>query len=126
MMTKNGLIGAVLMALICGGCMANEVPSRDKFPIVVAIEKSVLYANEDRVDLANFSVVSVELGVNAWSAVFDRNSKDPYDVEVVQKLKGKEYWEVCYSAYSPGLVGATYCYYLERSSYKLLAAYRMK
>ena len=106
--------------------MANEAPSRDALPIVTAVEKSVPHATEDRIDMTNYSVVSVELGVNGWNGVVDRNSKDPYDVEVVQKLKGKEYWEVCYGAYSPGLVGATYCYYLERSSFQFLAAYRMK
>ncbi len=125
-MIKFGLAGVVLLSVICMGCMAQETPTKDGFPIVSAIEKSVSFANEDRVNLANYSVISAELNFNGETSVFDRNSKDPYDVSVVQKLQGKEYWEICYGAFAPGLVGAMYCYYLDKADYKLLAAYRMK
>jgi hypothetical protein len=106
--------------------MAREAEKESGVPIVIAIENSFEFARKDGVDLSTYSVVSVERNANGFSSVFDRNSKDPYDVSVLQKLQGKKYWEVCYSAIVPGLVGATYCYYLDKADYRLLAAYRMK
>lgn len=125
-MIKCSLIGVVLMSLVCMGCMAQEAPNKEGFPIVVAIEKSVAFANRDRVDWSEYSVVSAAEYVNGETSLFDRNSKDPYDISVVQKLRGKEYWEICYGTIVPGLVGATYCYYLDKTDYKLLAVYGMK
>lgn len=125
-MYKCDLTFAVLLALFCTGCMAREAEKESGVPIVIAIENSFEFARKDGVDLSTYSVVSVERNANGFSSVFDRNSKDPYDVSVLQKLQGKKYWEVCYSAIVPGLVGATYCYYLDKADYRLLAAYRMK
>jgi hypothetical protein len=44
-----------LLSLVCTGCMAQEAPKKDGFPIISAIEKSVSFANGDRVNLANYS-----------------------------------------------------------------------
>jgi hypothetical protein len=123
---KCDLIFSMLLVLSCAGCMAQETKKEDRAPIIVAIENSFEFARKDGVDLSTYSVVSAERNVNGFASVFDRNSKDPYDVSVVQKLQGKEYWEICYSAIAPGLVGATYCYYLDKTDYRLLSAYRMK
>jgi hypothetical protein len=106
--------------------MAREAEKESGVPIVIAIENSFEFARKDGVDLSTYSVVSVERNANGFSSVFDRNSKDPYDVSVLQKLQGKKYWEVCYGTIAPGLVGATYCYYLDKANYRMLAAYRMK
>jgi hypothetical protein len=121
-MTKFSFMSIVLLPIVLTGCMTHEVPEKDGFPIVVAIERSTAFANKDAIDWTEYSVRSAELSVNGWTSVIDRESKDPDDASVVQKLQGKEYWEICYGTIVPGLVGATYCYYLERSSYKLLAA----
>jgi hypothetical protein len=123
---KYSLICAALISLVCMGCMAQEAPKKDGFPVVVAIEHSIAHANENGVDWIEYSVRSAELNVNGGASIFDRNSKDPYDISVVQKLRGKEYWEICYGTIVSGMVGATYCYYLDRTDYKLLAAYGMK
>jgi hypothetical protein len=126
MMIKCKLMSAALLSLACIGCMAQEAPKKDGFPIIVAIEHSAAHANGNGIDWTEYSVRSAELNVNGFASVFDRNSKDPYDVSIVQKLQGKEYWEICYGTIVPGLVGATYCYYLDRADYKLLAVYGMK
>lgn len=123
---KCGLIGLALTPLVCMGCMAQEAQKKNGFPIVVAIEHSVAHANGDGVDWTEYSVRSAELNANGWTSVFDRNSKNTYDISVAQKLQGKEYWEICYGTIVPGLVGATYCYYLNKTDYKLLAKYGMK
>ncbi len=125
-MIKFGLVSAGLLPLACTGCMAQEAPKKDRFPIVIAIENSVAHANGHGIDWIEYSVRSAELNINGLNRVFDQNSTDPYDVSVAQKLQGKEYWEICYGTIAPGLVGATYCYYLDRTDYKLLAAYGMK
>lgn len=127
MMTiKYKLMSAALLSLACIGCMAQEAPKKNGFPIIVAIEHSAAHANGNGIDWTEYSVRSAELNVNGFASVFDRNSKDPYDISIVQKLQGKEYWEICYGTIVPGLVGATYCYYLDRNDYKLLAVYGMK
>jgi hypothetical protein len=126
MMTKFSLMSIVILLIFLTGCMTHEAPNKEGFPIVVAIERSTFFANKDAIKWAEYSVRSAELNANGWTSVIDLESKDEDDASVVQKLQGKEYWEVCYGTIIPGLVGATYCYYLERSSYELLAAYRMK
>jgi hypothetical protein len=123
---KCNLLGVGMISLVSMGCMAREVPKRDDFPLVVAIEHSVSHANADEIDWTEYSVRSAELNVNGWARAFDRNSKNPYVISIIEKLQGKEYWEICYGTIVPGLAGATYCYYLGRSNYELLAAFRMK
>lgn len=123
---RFALMGFSLFSLACTGCMAHEAPAKNGFPIVVAIENSVAYAKRDGVDWTEYSVRSAELNTNGWNSVFDRESKNANDISVVQKLRGKQYWEICYGTIVPGLVGATYCYYLDRTDYKLLAVYGMK
>jgi hypothetical protein len=123
---KCKLIGVGLVSLIGMSCMARDVPKREGLPVITAIENSVSHADADGVDLITYSVRSAELNVNGWARAFDRNSKNPSVISIIEKLQGKEYWEICYGTIVPGLAGATYCYYLDRSDYELLAAFRMK
>jgi hypothetical protein len=108
------------------GCVEDKRNVENDLPIVVAAKRSVAYAKRDRVDLTQYTVLSIAGFDNAQTSVIDRKSSHDYDVAVLRKLYKQQYWEVCYGHVSPDVAGAMYCYYLDKSEYGLLAAYRMK
>jgi hypothetical protein len=110
----------------CTGCVENKTSMGNDLPIVVAAKRSIDYAKKDRVDLAQYTVLSIAGFDNAQTSVIDRASSHELDVAVLRKLYKQQYWEVCYGHVSPDVAGAMYCYYLDKSEYGLLAAYRMK
>ena len=95
-------------------------------PIVIAVNRSVVYANRDRVDGDRYTVKFAAISANGNSRAIDREATDEYQVSILKKLQGRRYWEVCYGVFEPGVVGATYCYYLDHSSYDLIADYQVK
>ena len=120
------IYGLVFLFFFCTGCAENKRNLENDLPIVVAAKRSVAYAKNDRVDLTQYTVLSIAEFGNAQTSVIDRKSSHDYDVAVLRKLYKQRYWEVCYGHVSPDVAGAMYCYYLDKSKYELLAAYRMK
>jgi hypothetical protein len=115
-----------LLSFICAGCAVPVGQEKGGMPIVVAAERSVVYANKDQVDGTGYMVKFAALSANGYTRAIDREATDEYQLSILRKLKGKRYWEVCYGASEPGMVGATYCYYLDSSSYELIADYKVK
>lgn len=115
-----------MLSFICAGCSEHESRAENAFPIMTAVERSVAHANEDRIDWTEYSVRSAAMHANGRTSRIDRKSTDEFGISILRKLDGKRYWEVCYGTMLPGLVGASYCYYLDSSSYELLAKYNTK
>lgn len=113
-----------VLALICAGCAGGK--SESDLPLIVAAKHSLIHASNDRIDLNEYTVRSVNEFGNARTSVIDRTSTDEYDVSVLRNLYKVRYWEVCYRPISTESFGAIYCYYLHKSDYRLLTAYRMK
>ena len=120
------LLWIPLLLLISAGCAGQENLEKDSFPIVTAVGKSVAHANSDRVDLREFTVLSAGEYANGRTSVIRRDSTVDFEATILRKLQNKRYWEVCYGPVEPEMVGATYCYYLDRSSYELIADYKVK
>lgn len=120
------LLWIPLLLLISAGCAGQENLEKDSFPIVTAVGKSVAHANSDRVDLREFTVLSAGEYANGRTSVIRRDSTVDFETAILRKLQNKRYWEVCYGPVEPEMVGATYCYYLDRSSYELIADYKVK
>lgn len=115
-----------LMLLISAGCAGQESQAKDSFPIVTAVGKSVAHANKDGVDLREFTVLSAGEYANGRTSVIRRDSTVDFEMAILRDLQNKRYWEICYGPVEPEMVGATYCYYLDRSDYKLVSTYRVK
>jgi hypothetical protein len=126
MKNKFSAYGLSFLFFLCAGCAEKNEPVDSDLPIVIAAKRSVTYAKNDRVDLAQYTVRSVTVFSNAQTRVIDRKSSDQYDIDVLRKLYNQRYWEVCYGHVSLDVAGAMYCYYLDKSKYELLASYRMK
>jgi hypothetical protein len=118
--------GLAFLFFFCAGCVDSKKNLETDLPIVIAAKRSVAYAKSDRVDLTQYTVLSVAEFGDAQTSVIDRKSSHELDVSVLRKLYKQRYWEVCYGHVSPDVAGAMYCYYLDKSKYELLAAYRMK
>jgi hypothetical protein len=123
-MNKISVSKLSFLVFLCAGCVENKAGS--DLPVAVAAQRSLPYAKKDQVDLTHYTVRSVAEYGNARTSIIDRTSNHEYDVAVLRKLYGKRYWEVCYGDTSPEVASAMYCYYLDKSDYGLLAAYRMK
>lgn len=125
----NGKITGFLwipLLLISAGCAGQENREKDSFPIVTAVAESVAHANRDGVNLREFTVLSAGEYANGRTSVIRRDSTVDFEVAILRDLQNKRYWEVCYGPVEPEMVGSTYCYYLGRSDYKLVSAYRVK
>lgn len=120
------LLWIPLLLLISAGCAGQENLEKDSFPIVTAVGKSVAHANSDGVDLREFTVLSAGEYANGRTSVIRRDSTVDFETAILRNLQNKRYWEVCYGPVEPEMVGATYCYYLDRSSYELIADYKVK
>lgn len=127
-MKKNSVffLGTLLGSLACAACAAPVGQEKGGMPIIVAVERSVVYANRDQVDGKAYAVKFAAISANGYTRAIHREGADEYQASILRKLEGKRYWEVCYGAFEPGMVGATYCYYLDHSSYELLADYQVK
>lgn len=119
------LIG-MLLSVACVGCAAPVGQEKGGMPIIVAAERSVVHANKDQIDGRVYIVEFAALSANGYTRAIDREAADEYQISILRKLKNKRYWEVCYGPSEPGMVGATYCYYLDHSSYELIADYKVK
>lgn len=117
---------ALLLSLICAGCAVPVGQEKGGMPIIVAAERSVVHANKDQVDGRVYMVKYAAISANGNARAIDREATDEYQASILRKLKNKRYWEVCYGASEPGMVGATYCYYLDHASYELIADYKVK
>lgn len=91
-----------------------------------AANASIKFAVQDKVDLKSYHLSSVIEFENGISNLFEHNSSHPYDIEVRQRLKGKIYWQACYTHKDPEVAGAMFCYFLNSEDLALLAAYRLK
>jgi hypothetical protein len=115
-----------LLSLFCAGCAVPVGQERGGMPVIVAAEKSVIHANRDQVDGSAYTVKLVAMSANGYTRAIHREGADEYQTSILQKLQGKTYWEVCYGPSEPGMVGSSYCYYLDYSNYELLADYKVK
>ena len=125
-MKTNSLFILVTVLLISVGCAGKESRKKNSFPIVTAVGKSVAHANSEGVDLREFTVLSAGEYANGRTSVIRRDSTVDFEATILRNLQNKRYWEVCYGPVEPEMVGATYCYYLDRSSYELITDYKVK
>jgi hypothetical protein len=116
----------ILLPLITAGCAVPVGQEKGGMPIIVAVERSVIHANRDQVDGSGYTVNFAAGSANGHTRAIDRKAADEYQLSILRKLQGKRYWEVCYGPSAPGMFGSTYCYYLEYSSYELIADYKVK
>jgi hypothetical protein len=124
--TSMLLFRMTLLSLVCAGCVGQESRAESDLPIVTAVQRSVSHANADKVDWTEYTVRSAAVYANGRTSKIDRASTDDFGLSILRKLDGKRYWEVCYGTSVQGLVGASYCYYLDSTSYELLAKYNVK
>jgi hypothetical protein len=117
---------AFLLSVVCVACAAPASQEKGAMPVVIAAERSVAYANRDRVNRSEYMVKLAALSANGYTRAIHREGADSYQASILRKLENKRYWEICYGASEPGMVGATYCYYLDSVSYELLADYQVK
>lgn len=115
-----------LLSLAVVGCAVPVGQEKGGMPITVAVERSVIYANRDQVDGSGYTVWLAMSYANGMTYSIDREATDEYQLSILKKLQGKRYWEVCYGPSEQGMTGATYCYYLDYSTYELLADYKVK
>lgn len=121
----------MFFAIICAGCKGRDSDNYNE-EIGNAINASRQYAIDDSVDIESFSVYSAARYGNGRTGrirVDGINSFDKLDIyqkNLINKLIGKRYWEVCYVGSSLEIAGPTCCYYLEANELNLLAVYRMK
>jgi hypothetical protein len=123
---KFRILVAIFLLLVTTGCAVPVGQEKGGMPIIVAAEKSVIHANRDQVDGTAYMINFAAESANGHTRTIHREATDEYQLSVLRKLQGKRYWEVCYGPSAPGMLGSTYCYYLERSSYELLADYKVK
>jgi hypothetical protein len=121
---KRGAILFVSIATI-SSCAAGD-SERLVMPAVVAAEASIGFARSDGVDLSAYSLSSINMMAFGEQKVVAQSVTSPHIERVRAALRDKIYWEACYSILSPEVVSATYCYYLEKSTLKLLTVYRTK
>ncbi|BCT93598.1 hypothetical protein LYSHEL_26230 [Lysobacter helvus] len=111
-----------LLAVSCSGGGAHEAQA-----LVEAAEASVQYAVRDKVDLRTYQLKSVHEFGNGNSDLWVYGvPRFPYELAVAQRLKGKRYWQACYTHRNPEMAAAMYCYFLDRQDLTLLAIYRVK
>lgn len=114
------------ISILLAGCSPAADRSAMINPVATAIDKSLVYARRDRIDGKMYMVRSAAIYSNGKSSVLKSGNPVEYELSIIRNLYGKKYWEVCYGTAMSGLVGATYCYYLDRSDYTLLAEYKVK
>lgn len=110
-----------LLLVACSGRGAH-----DEQALVEAANASVHYAVRDKVDLRTYQLKSVHEFGNGNSDLWEYNPVHPYEVAVARRLKGKRYWQACYTHKNPEMASATFCYFLDRKDLTLLAIYRAK
>jgi hypothetical protein len=110
--------------LVVSSCAGKEEGKVQ--PVVYAVNASVKYANEDGVDLANYSLSSIRLFANGMTDVVEQGADDQMSVDLIKNLKGKRYWQACYTHVDPLTAGATFCYFIDSRDRSLVGVYRMK
>ena len=117
---------AMAIGILLAGCSPAPDQSRMESPVVTAINRSLAFAHRDNIDKQSYMVRSAATYSNGKTSVIKSENPAEYELSVIRNLFGKKYWEVCYGTAMPGLVGATYCYYLDRFDYGLLSEYKVK
>ena len=114
------------LCVLLGSCSVERNQADQS--LVAAAKASLTYATRDEagVDLENFHLSSVVQDGNGHSNQFIEGFIGPDERALIKKLRGKHYWQACYTHKDPGVAGATYCYFLNRTDLKLLAVYRLK
>jgi len=121
----------IFFAVICTGCKGGDSYNYNE-EIGSAISASRQYAIDDSIDIESFYVYSAgrygngRTGRIRIDGINSFDNLDIYEKNVISKLVGKRYWEVCYVSSLPEIAGPTYCYYLEVNDLNILAVYRMK
>ena len=119
---KPFLFGLLLSLVAVASC---NVRSADA-PLVDAANASVKYAVQDDIDFSEYQLSSVAEFGNGNTNLIRYGSNDPYELQIVGKLKGKRYWQACYTHKNPEMAAAMSCYFMSRSDLTLLTAYRVK
>jgi hypothetical protein len=84
-----------------------------------------LYAKKNEINIDEGRAYSTKEYENGDTSIFDSTRTDSFAMSVVEKLKGKNYWEVCYDNSGGGL-GGEVCFFIEKSSNQLIHIYRSK
>jgi hypothetical protein len=84
-----------------------------------------LHAKKNEIDIGEARAYSTKEYENGATSIFDSTRTDSFAMSVVEKLKGKNYWEVCYDNSGGGL-GGEVCFFIEKSSNQLIYIYRSK
>jgi hypothetical protein len=116
-------LAVILSSIFILGC---GVDSGNESAAIRAARLSALHAEKDGVDLNRYAINSIRSLAFGKQGAVRPEQTSPHIERVREKLKDKEYWEICYGASSKGVVGSQYCYYLDDSSFDLLTVYRTK
>jgi hypothetical protein len=109
-----------------GDDISCRVPEISGASLVEAANASIRHAVQDNIDLKDYELSSVaELG-NGNTDLIRYGSSEPYERQIVEQLKGRRYWQACYTHKDPEVAGAMFCYFLNRIDLTLLTAYRVK
>lgn len=122
---KNRYVIFLFSIAMISSCAADDA-KRPVMPAIVAAEASMKFASSDGVDLSQYSLASINLMAFGEQRAIAKSVTSPHAERVRSALREKIYWEACYSVLSQEVVSATYCYYLEESTLKLLTVYRIK
>lgn len=124
-MNGRFFLGMTLAVWTLIGC--DNVRDEPRQRVVDAAVRSLEFAKKDSVDFSSYSISSiVRMRDGRQSIVKVNDEMTGFDKEVYEKLRGKKYWEVCYTVSSDLALGAIYCYYFDDSDLKYLAAFRVK
>lgn len=94
--------------------------------LVAAARASDRYAEKDGIDFAEDRLRSVIEFHDARTSVIDVKDTGDYSTNIKNKLKGKKYWEACYSPIDDAVVGGGRCFFLNKSDLSLVAVYRSR
>lgn len=124
-MNRRFFLGIALVTCVLIGC--DTARHEPKQRAVDAVVRSLEFAKKDSVDFSSYSITSViRMRDGRQSMVKLNDEMTGFDKAVYEKLRGKKYWEVCYTVSADLVLGAIYCYYFDDSDLKYLATFRVK
>jgi hypothetical protein len=124
-MNMRFFLGIALIVWTLIGC--DKARDEPKQRAIDAAVRSLEFAKKDAVDFSSYSITSiVRMRDGRQSIVRVNDEMSGFDKAVYEKLRGKKYWEVCYTVSSDLVLGAIYCYYFDDSDLKYIAEFRVK
>lgn len=104
--------------LFCFSC--SRLGDTESYQDAVRAAKN--YALASGMSLSEYEVHSIEAYGDGKNGRIDLNRTDDYAVKFFDKLRRKNYWEICYRTVEK-MLGGEQCYYVEKNSNKILTVY---